>query len=181
MLTRCVVDSSDTPLFVENCPDDNAGVVEVAPNLVAQGFFKEAAGAFGGLIEAWDVRLHQHAEFVCPVEFARLIRLDMDAEHVKARLLRQFHIVLEKGIVRRGVDAVGVERLIQHRPQIDGLAVQQHIGERAIVVRAPAHRADAKIAQHAVIDPLAVGGEQANLIRIKRGRVRRPELGFGYR
>jgi hypothetical protein len=116
--------ASESPLLVENRPRDDAGVVEVAADLVAQGLFEKGAGALGRREKARDVRLYQHAELVCPVELARLVRLDVDAYHVEPRAFRQLNIALEELVVGRGVKPIGVVGLIQHTAQVDGLAVQ---------------------------------------------------------
>jgi hypothetical protein len=94
-----VAEASQPPLLVENRPRDDAGVVKVAADLVAQGLFEQGAGAFRRREKARDVRLNQHAEFVCPVEFARLVRLDVDTHHVEPRAFRQLNIALEELVV----------------------------------------------------------------------------------
>jgi hypothetical protein len=87
-------------------------MIEVAADLVAQGLLEQGAGALGRREEARDVRLYQHAELVCPVEFARLVRLDVDTHHVEPCAFRQLNIALKELVVGGCVECVGVVGLV---------------------------------------------------------------------
>jgi hypothetical protein len=122
-----VAEASQPPLLVEKRPRDDAGVVEVAADLVAQGLLEQRAGAFRRREKARDVPPELTCRACLPNRVLRgssalmWMRIILNPARFASSMSR-----LEELVVGGGVEPVGVVGLIQHAAQVDGLAVEQH-------------------------------------------------------
>ena len=141
------------PRLIERAPADERGVVEIALDLLQPLGQHAEHGLGAGVIQApvGELAPHQVAQAVAVIEEALLEDLLMQARAIEAAGHGQFDVAHQRGVAGRGVDAVGVEALVEHRALEDGLAVDQE----AVAVQA--HGAQARVA---VDNVLAVGERQ---------------------
>ena len=85
-----------------------------------------------------------------------LVGLDVNPQAVEPHGLGDHHVALEECVIRRRVDPLGVERLVECRAEVEGLAVEEDSLERLVAVLAAADRAQAEVGLDRV-DDLAVG------------------------
>ena len=91
-----------TPGLVQRCPDDNAGVVVVAPKHVQQ-FAVNAVGVLLGVeIGSADLAPDEQTHAVSMIEIARILHLLVLANTVEAHRLCQLDVPDERLVRRRG-------------------------------------------------------------------------------
>ena len=160
------------PRLVERAPADNGRVVEIAAHGVKP--FAEEGFQCGriAVIEAPVCHLApgQIAEAVAVVEEARFKHLLVQARAVETGGQAQLDVAHKGGVVRRGVDAVRVKTLVQHKALEHRPAVEQH------TAALDAHLAHAGVALHAV----PAEGER-KIIEIAPAHVPQVQLGEGKR
>ena len=141
----------EAPRLVEQHPGEDGGVVEVALDhaLEAEPVFAEHRLG-GGAPGARHVGHDQEAEPVRPVELARHLHLDVDAVAGERELLREQDLVLHEFVRRERVEAVRVVALVQRELQVEGLAVQRHVGVFGSRQFADRHLAHAEVGAHLV-------------------------------
>ena len=133
--------------FVERTPADQRGVVAIALEFF-QPFGQEIAPRFRardvqppvGLFTPYEV-----AQPVAMVEEALFKDLFVQARAVEAHVHGKADITLQRRVAGRGVDAVGIEALIQHQPLEHGFAVEQQLAA------SESDGAHAEIALHRVL------------------------------
>ena len=94
----------------------------------------------------------EQAQLVGPVEPAGFFGLDVDADAVEAGELGQRDVALQVFVAGGGVDAVGVERLVERHAKVDRLAIEQDALEVLARQLAPGDGAQAEVGVDRVDD-----------------------------
>ncbi len=119
-----VVDEVDAPVLVDDRPDDDRRMVDVAVDDALEKPFLAAARALGRHAAVGQLGPDQHAEPVGDLVVARVRRLDVAAQAIEPEFLGLAKLILQKRDRRDRADRVRVVVLVQGAAEIERLAVE---------------------------------------------------------
>src|SRR5512136_116039 len=119
-----VVNEIDAPVFVDERPAKNRGMIAVPVDDALERHLLAFSGALRRIAAIRQLGPDQKAEAVGRIVIARIWRLDVTANSVEAELLGLEEAVLDKFERGERADGVGIIILIKRGPQVKGLAVQ---------------------------------------------------------
>ena len=144
-------------------------MIEIARDRAAHRRFVTAPPRLGvaAFAEIREVAHQQHPERVGVIKQQRVVDLDVNAEQIETDALRVGDVVAQNLRIARGVNAVGIIRLVQRAADVDRLAVQtKRRGQIGVCDRLGRETAHAEIAVHDVAAKF-----EADPVEVRRRRV----------
>ena len=166
------------PGLVEEHPGEDRGRVEIAGDGTRQRGLVHAAHGRRVQIGAGNVVHDEQAQAVGPVVVARVVDLDVAAQHVEAQILGQLNVAADDIVGRIAVESIGMEGLVQCAAQIDRLAVEQDVLVGLAVPLGAFDSAHAEVALDRIY--CAVCRLKFGHKVVEEGRLGAPELGIGH-